>query len=275
MADLPLYLPTMRAAPRYADTRAWLEANERFREDVLTRLRADGPLRTSEIPDTSQVSWPSTGWTNDRNVTQMLEILAVCGQVVVAGREGKERLWDLAERVYPSDVEELTADEAKRRRDDRRLGALGLARSKATRQPIEPFDVGDAGEEAVIEGVEGTWRVDPDAVGTPFQGRTALLSPFDRLVFDRKRTEDLFGFEYILEMYKPAAKRRWGFFALPILYGDRLIGKLDAKADRKAGVLRVAAVHEDEPFTPDETDAVHNEIRELADWLGLDVVGLP
>jgi uncharacterized protein len=97
MADLALYLPTMRAAPRYADTRAWLEANARFREEVLTRLRADGPLRTSEIPDTSQVSWPSTGWTNDRNVTQMLEILAVRGQVVVSGREGKERLWDLAE----------------------------------------------------------------------------------------------------------------------------------------------------------------------------------
>ena len=123
--------------------------------------------------------------------------------------------------------------------------------------------------------MEGTWRVDPDAVGAPFEGRTALLSPFDRLVFDRKRAEELFGFEYILEMYKPAAKRRWGYFALPILHGDRLIGKLDAKADRKAGVFRVAAVHEDEPFTTDETDAVHSEIRELADWLGLDVVGLP
>ena len=117
--------------------------------------------------------------------------------------------------------------------------------------------------------------MDPDAVDAPFEGRTALLSPFDRLVFDRARTQELFGFEYILEMYKPAAKRRWGYFALPILYGDRLIGKLDAKADRKAGVFRVAAVHEDEPFTAEETDAVHSEIRDLADRLGLDVVGLP
>jgi uncharacterized protein YcaQ len=265
----------MRAAPRYADARRWLEANSRFREEVLARLRADGPLRTSEIPDTSQVSWPSSGWTNDRNVTQMLEILAGCGQVVVSRRESKERLWDLAERVYPAGVEELTGEEAKRRRDERRLGALGLARSKATSQPVEPFDVGDAGEEAVVDGVEGTWRVDPDAVGRPFEGRTALLSPFDRLVFDRKRAEDLFGFEYILEMYKPAAQRRWGYFALPILHGDRLIGKLDAKADRKAGVLRVTAVHEDEPFTEEQTDAVHDEIRELADWLALEVTGLP
>ena len=275
MADLPLLLPTMRAAPRYADARRWLGANSRFRDEVLARLRADGPLRTSEIPDTSQVSWPSSGWTNDRNVTQMLEILAGCGQVVVSRRESKERLWDLAERVYPAGVEELTAEEAKRRRDERRLGALGLARSKATSQPVEPFDVGDAGEEAVVDGVEGTWRVDPDAVGRPFEGRTALLSPFDRLVFDRKRAEDLFGFEYILEMYKPAAQRRWGYFALPILHGDRLIGKLDAKADRKAGVLRVAAVHEDEPFNEEQTDAVHDEIHELADWLALEVTGLP
>jgi uncharacterized protein YcaQ len=275
MADLPLHLPTMRAAPRYADTRRWLEANARFRQDVVARLRAEGPLRTSQIPDTSQVSWPSTGWTNDRNVTQMLEILAGCGQVAVSGRQGKERLWDLAERVYPPAAEELTADDAKRRRDERRLGALGLGRAKAASQPVEPFDVGEAGEEAVIDGVEGTWRVDPDAVGRPFDGRTALLSPFDRLVFDRKRAEDLFGFEYILEMYKPAAKRRWGYFALPILHEDRLIGKLDAKADRKAGVLRVSAVHEDRPFTEEEADAVRDEIHELAEWLALEVTGLP
>jgi uncharacterized protein YcaQ len=275
MTDLALYLPTMRAAPRYARTREWLEANDRFRRDVLAQVRAEGPVRTGVIPDTSQVSWPSTGWTNDRNVTQMLEILAGCGEVVVAGRDGKERLWDLAERVYPTDVEDLTLDEAGRRRNERRLASLGIARAKTTGQPVEPLDVGDAGEEAVVDGVAGTWRVDPAAVGQPFDERTALLSPFDRLVFDRRRAEELFGYEYILEMYKPAAKRRWGYFALPILHGDLLIGKLDAAADRKAGVFRVAAIHEDDEFTPEMTDAVHGEIRELAGWLGLDVVGLP
>lgn len=275
MSDLALYRPTMRAAPRYARTREWLTANDRFRRDVLAQLRSEGPLRTSEIPDTSQVAWPSSGWTNERNVTQLLEILAVCGQVVVSGREGKERLWDLAERVYPADVEELTLDEARGRRDERRLASLGIARAKAPAQPVEPFDVGHAGEEAVVDGVAGTWRVDPAAVGAPFEGRAALLSPFDRLVFDRRRADELFGFEYILEMYKPASQRRWGYFALPILHGDRLVGKLDAAADRKAGVFRVAAIHEDDDFTEEVTDAVHDEIRELAGWLGLDVVGLP
>ncbi|GAA1958331.1 DNA glycosylase AlkZ-like family protein [Microbacterium deminutum] len=274
MSDLALYRPTMRGAPHYARTREWLAANDRFHRDVLARLRADGPVRSSEIPDTSQVSWPSSGWTNDRNVTQLLEILAGCGEVAVAGREGKERRWDLAERVYPAEVEELTLDEARTRRNERRLASLGIARAKAAGQPVEPLDVGHAGEEAVVDGVAGTWRVDPAAVGAPFEGRTALLSPFDRLVFDRRRAEDLFGFEYILEMYKPAAQRRWGYFALPILYEDRLVGKLDAAADRKAGVFRVAAIHEDAPFTEEMADAVHLEIRELADWLGLDVTGL-
>ena len=95
--------------------------------------------------------------------------------------------------------------------------------------PVEPIDVGEAGEPAVVEGVKGEWRVDPALLdATSFEGRTALLSPFDRLVHDRERTQELFGFEYSLEMYKPAAKRRWGYFALPVLHGDRLVGKLDA-----------------------------------------------
>ncbi len=90
----------------------------------------------------------------------------------------------------------------------------------------------------MVEGVNGTWRVDPSLLGQPFSGRAALLSPFDRLIHDRKRTVELFEFDYQLEMYKPAAKRRWRYFALPILYGDRLVGKLDATADRNAGCCR-------------------------------------
>ena len=126
----------------------------------------------------------------------------------------------------------------------------------------------------MIDGIGGTWRVDPvgmDELARPFEGRTALLSPFDRLVFDRARAEALFGFEYVLEMYKPAAKRRWGYFALPILHGDQLIGKLDAKADRKAGLLRVFHVHADGDWTPGTAEAVGAEIGALADWLGLEI----
>ena len=96
--------------------------------------------------------------------------------------------------------------------------------------------------------------------GPGFEGRAALLSPFDRLVHDRGRALDIFGYEYQLEMYKPVAKRRWGYYALPILYGDRLVGKLDATADRKAGVLRVSAIHQDVPFTKEMSAAIDAEI---------------
>ena len=136
--------------------------------------------------------------------------------------------------------------------------------------PIEPVDVGETGEPALVEGVAGEWRVDPEALDQDFEGRSALLSPFDRLAYDRVRAQELFEFEYALEMYKPKDKRRWGYFALPVLHGDELIGKIDATADRAAGVLRVEAIHEDVPFTPEMRAGVEGELDALAQWLGLD-----
>jgi uncharacterized protein len=165
----------------------------------------------------------------------------------------------------------VPGDEALRIRNERRLRALGLARARGPECKVEPTGVGEAGEPAVVEGVKGMWRVDPSLLGQPFSGRAALLSPFDRLIHDRKRTVELFEFDYQLEMYKPAAKRRWGYFALPILCGDQLVGKLDAAADRMAGVLRVDAVHQDVPFDQAVTAAVDGEIRDLARWLELDL----
>ncbi|MDW4571229.1 crosslink repair DNA glycosylase YcaQ family protein [Microbacterium sp. M3] len=272
MADLALLLPEMRRRPESIQAREWLAANDVFRRDVIARLRAEGPLHAADIPDAAQVPWRSSGWTNNRNSLQLLEILVLCGEVAVSSRDAAGRLFDVADRVYPADVPVLSDEDAARERAQRRLAALGVARAKAAQSP-EPIDVGEIGEAAVVEGVEGEWRVDPAALeaGDGFAARTALLSPFDRLVFDRKRLTELFGYGYLLEMYKPAAQRRWGYFALPILHGDRFIGKLDAKADRKAGVLRVHAVHEDVPFTEDTSAAVHSEIERLAQWLGLEV----
>ncbi|HEY6569165.1 MAG TPA: crosslink repair DNA glycosylase YcaQ family protein, partial [Candidatus Limnocylindrales bacterium] len=152
------------------------------------------------------------------------------------------------------------------------IRALGIARGKGTAVPVDSNLVGEAGEPATIEGVKGTWRVDPEQLGRRFEGRTALLSPFDRLTYDRSRALALFGFEYILEMFKPAAKRRGGYYALPILHGDRLVGKLDAAADHKSSMLRVRAIHQDIPFTRDISRAVDAEIESLASWLGLEAI---
>jgi uncharacterized protein YcaQ len=269
MADLGLYLAGADAWPPYDKQRNWLRDNDRFRRDVIDRLRSSGPLSTREIPDTSVVSWPSSGWTNNCNVTQLLEFLMMQGEVAVSARIGRERVWDLAERVYPPDVNVPTVEEAVRRRDERRLVSLGIARRRTTAMPVERIDVGDSGEPAVVDGVKGEWRVDPAALTDDFKGRTALLSPFDRLIHDRVRALELFDFDYTLEMYKPPAHRRWGYFALPILHEDRLVGKVDAAADRKASVLRVNAIHEDVRFTGAMKKAVNAELEALASWLGL------
>jgi uncharacterized protein YcaQ len=119
--------------------------------------------------------------------------------------------------------------------------------------------------------VRGQWRIDPTLLDKPFTGRAALLSPFDRIISDRKRMLDLFQFDYLLEMFKPAAHRKWGYYALPILYGDQFVGKLDATANHDAGILEVHALHEDEPFTKRMRSAVDKEIDDLAGWLHLSV----
>ncbi|MGY4645352.1 DNA glycosylase AlkZ-like family protein [Cellulomonas sp. URHB0016] len=254
----------------------WLRTNEACRQGILERLRADGPLPISELPDLCVRPWQSSGWNNNRNVTMMLDVMVRTGEVAAAGGTGKERLWDLAERVYP-DGPVPPLEESLRLRDERRLGALGIARSRGPQCPVEPLDVGSAGEPAVVDGVRGQWRVDPkhlDGVRSgPFDGRAALLSPFDRLLHDRKRMTEIFAFEYALEMFKPAAVRRWGYYALPVLHGDELVGKLDATADRRAGVLRVHALHEDGDWTAATRAAVADEIADLARWLDLDLVG--
>ncbi len=275
--DLALYRAEMAEWPGTGELRDWqayrrdwVAANNACRRDILARLRADGPLPSRELPDTCVRPWVSTGWNGNRNVRMMLDFLVQRGEVAVAGWNGRDRLWDLASRVYPDDTG-VPSHEARRLRNERRLSALGIARSRGPECPVEPLDVGEAGEPAVVEGVRGQWRVDPTQLGQRFSGRAALLSPFDRMLHDRKRMSEIFEFDYTLEMYKPAAKRRWGYYALPILYGDRLIGKLDATADPKAGVLRVDAVHEDGPWSKSARAAVHREIADLAHWLDLEL----
>ena len=270
-AEMAVWPGSGKLRPWQEGLRDWVRANNDCRHDILERLRADGPLPASELPDTCVVPWASSGWNNNRNVRMMLDKLVQRGEVAAAGGTGRDRLWDLASRVYPDDPVP-PADEARRLLDERRLSSLGIARAKTTKLPLEPVDVGDAGEPAVVEGVKGAWRVDPAQLGQPFAGRAALLSPFDRLLADRKRMGELFEFDYILEMYKPAHARQWGYYALPILYADRLVGKLDATADRSEGELRVAAIHQDVPFTKAMSEAVDREITDLARWLDLKVV---
>ena len=267
-SDYPLYRPALTSWPHSATAwprrvKDWLAVNASFRRYVLSQLKRRGAIRSRDLEDRAQVSWQSSGWTHDRNVSQMLEFLSARGEIVVSRREGNERFWDLAERVLPVNMPAIPAAEATRILAERRLRSLGIARPKS---------VGTVGEPAEVEGISGPWVVDPELLERPFVGRTAMLSPFDRLVYDRDRLLALFDFDYKLEIYVPEAKRRWGYYVLPVLNGDRLVAKADVKADRKEGLLRVPTLHMEAGATRQDLDAARAELRSLADWLMLDRV---
>jgi uncharacterized protein YcaQ len=266
--DYPLYRPAMVAGLEVTSgwpgrVQKWLAANASFRKYVLAEMKKRGAIRSRDLEDRAQVGWQSTGWTHDRNVSQMLEFLSARGEIAISRREGNERFWDLGERVLPVNMPARPPAEATRILAERRLRSLGIARPKS---------VGAVGTAAEVEGLSGPWVIDANAIERPFSGRSALLSPFDRLVYDRERALVLFDFDYKLEIYVPEAKRRWGYYVLPVLNGDRLVAKADVKADRKEGLLRVPALHMEAGATTQDRDAARTELRSLAEWLKLDRV---
>lgn len=275
--DIPLYRAEMAAWRSSTPLEEWQEGpqtwvatNDTAREDILDELRREGPLPARALPDTCDVPWRSTGWTNGKNVMKMLEIMEARGEVAVASREGRERNWDLAERIWADDPAQAPfLEDARTERVRRRLAALGILRRTPSAEPPPGAVV------VQVEGVRGRWFVDPGLfarLDEPFRGRCALLSPLDWLVFDRQRLLDLFEFDYQLEMYKPAARRRWGYWAMPVLRGDRLIGKLEASSDRAVGALRIHALHLDTAPTASLTTDVDRELRDLASYLDLELV---
>ena len=269
-SDYPLFRHAMSQWPGGDSVwpqriRDFMTANEPFRAYLLAELEARGPLRSRQLEDRSVAAWPSSGWNDGRNTGQMLEFMQARGEIAISGREGNDRIWDLTERVMPAGQPEIDPKEVVRIRAERLLRSLGIARPKL---------VGDIGVPVEVAGVAGKWVADPKLFRRPFTGRTATLSPFDRLIHDRRRLLDLFGFDYRLEIYVPPANRRWGYYVLPVLQGTRFIGRFDAKADRESSVLRVPAIHMEPGTNPKDLDTVNGELHELADWLDLDKVAI-
>jgi uncharacterized protein YcaQ len=285
-SDYAIHREVMRRYPggegsRHAYVRDWLHANRSFRRYVLRELRTRGPLRTRELEDRTLDGWRTGGWNDDGKFTgMMLEILWAKGEVMIVGRDGQQRIWDLAERRLPVDEPRLPAAQVARRLMDRQLRARGVARRRdlgvgmsGDRVPGEQraFDAMLRQGLAIpvrVDGVKGDWYVHADLLNAPFRGRTVLLSPFDDLIQDRARTEAMFGFRYRIEIYVPKAKRQFGYFVLPILHGDRLIGRVDPAFDRAAGELRVNGVWAEPGTSADAGAAVATAIAELGAWLG-------
>ncbi|HXC77639.1 MAG TPA: crosslink repair DNA glycosylase YcaQ family protein [Candidatus Acidoferrum sp.] len=291
-ADFPVYRAVMAVWPPghsiwSGRIREWMAANAEFREYLLAELESRGPLRSRQLEDRAAVaSWPSSGWNDGRTTGQMLEFLSARGEIAISGRQGNDRLWDLADRVHPKAPPVLTTEDAIRIRAERRLRSLGIARLAAlgrnfsmadylgTAIQPSPGAVAGVGTQVEVEGVAGKWVVDSKLLQRTFEGRTATLSPFDRLIHDRRRLLELFEFDYVLEIYVPPAKRRWGYYVLPVLDGDRFIGRFDAKADRESSTLRVPKIHMERGTNAKDVRTVEGQLRELADWLGLDKVAV-
>ena len=264
---------------------------------VLDEVRTKGPVTAADIEDDVPVRRDQWGW-NWTEVKTVLEWLFLRGEVLTATRDGTwARVYDVPERVLPRavlDAPTPTPAEAQRTLVATAAGALGVAADKdiadyfrlsltAARPAIA--DLVAAGELRKVA-VEGWTQPGYLHAGARLPRRiagAALVSPFDPLVWERARTERVFGFRYRIEIYVPAPQRVYGYYVLPFLMGDRLVGRVDLKADRQAGVLRVpAAWVEPAPArdrghpTPGEVaEALAVELRRLAGWLGLTDVAPP
>jgi uncharacterized protein YcaQ len=300
-ADLPLHRWAMRTwlhAPttRAERARAFLQANAAFCDELLDELRERGPLRARDFEDRSAEPWRHGWWTDEvsarQTIGRLLDLLWITGRVGVARRLAGERVWDVFERCLPdgalaataaADLDDATAEREAALRAVRMLGVARAGHVRAhflrrryRRLPATLAELVAAGrlEPLTVAGLRGEWFAVPeDLERLPDLApatRTSALSPFDNLLCDRARTAELFGFEHRLEIYVPPARRRWGYYVLPILHRERLVARADMALDRDAEVLRVQALYREPGVrrTPTLDRAVTRALERLAAWRG-------
>jgi uncharacterized protein YcaQ len=244
--DLPLVRARIRRFRRERRTksqrwvREFLTENRAFRRYVLRELEQRGPLLSRELEDRSVGKRETHRWWGSRMVGLMLLSLHLYGEITVVGRQGNERLWDLAERWWPA-TETVSIRDADRTRAQQRFRTQG------------------------VRLVKGEWEAHPEAEDGPVPDRAVLLSPFDRLVYDRDRAEALWDFRYRLEMFVPKAKREYGYYVLPLLVGDELVGRAEPRFDRKTRTLELLGAWGD-------TSRLGEALADLGAWLGADTI---
>lgn len=280
-------------------TRKWLQINEPFRQYIFDELHKRGPLFTAEFEDRSVSTWESSGWTSNRNLPMMLGFMWEQGDITVTRREGTgfglKKQWGLLDQHMPQwvDNEPMPRREAVKIAAQKSLQALGMG----TQKHIDNHFIrgGYPGLKDVLAELVDNGRIHPITIrdndtdlpeswfihdntlpelekvqAGDWHGRTVLLSPFDNLICNRERTEQLFDFHFRIEIYVPKAKRKYGYYVLPILHGDKLVGRIDPKLDRKTRTLHVNAVYAEEWVgeTAVDSQTIHATITQLANFLG-------
>ncbi|MBB4038754.1 hypothetical protein GGR34_000383 [Microvirga flocculans] len=258
-----------------------------FIEKVRREIETRGPLGAGElsIGGKGQGSW--WGWSDGKRA---LEWLFWAGEVTTASRRGFERLYDLPERALPAATLAMPTppeDEAQRELLRLSIRSLGIASERCLRDyfRLEPRDAKvripelvEAGDliPVAVEGWNGPVYLSPEARVPRRVEARALVSPFDPIVWERTRTERLFDFRYRIEIYTPAEKREFGYYCLPFVLGERIVARVDLKADRANGTLIVHSIHPEAAVRPDEiAPALGEELRLMADWLGLADIAAP
>jgi len=284
--DYPLYRYRMADEFHRYYSSEWREQYSQTIDAVMARIRGNGPVRSSDFERSDGKKGTWWDWKEEKRV---LEFLHTTGQLMIARRVNFQRIYDLQERVFPGfdEASALSTDAAQDELSVRAVRSLGLT---PARWVPDYFRLPKAGMVSRLERLAGQGRVlkfsvegwqdpvylHPDnqpVLESALRGEiqadhTSLLSPFDPLVWDRARSRELFNFDFSIECYLPKPKRRYGYFLLPILHRDRLIGRLDAKAHRKEGLFEVISIHM-EPgieLTQELTTDIIGAIQRCADW---------
>jgi uncharacterized protein YcaQ len=271
-------------------TRNWMRAHQEEIQHVMERVNENGPVRSAEF---ARTDGKAGGWWEWKPEKRALEHLFAAGELMISRRENFHRVYDLRERVLAKalpdweDVLAPTEQEVRRALALKAVRALGVAFARWVPDYFRTPKKGVAGllEELTDEGslVRATIEDEPAYVhpddarlaekilsGGLQSSVTTLLSPFDPIVWDRARASELFGFDYKIEVYTPAARRRYGYYSLPILHHGALVGRLDAKAHRKQNVFEVKAMHlePDVPVNDDLISGLAGALRDCAGWHG-------